>query len=221
MLKNVLEAERAERNQEADCALIGAAVRLAEKEIAFLEGRQLGPDELRKKWCAIRDRTIFVVRDVRRNIVRRANEAKETEKWIIERWLREKSDDRVLSEFSSTLDQVPTKGLLDYLPSLIELGDLARIQCVCMVFAARRDCQEYKVIFDRMLRQFVLTQCGDLGETTCQNSSFGGRSRRKNRRSFLRSRYFRPIARVGCTSVRPSLDAIGVPYASGEGRGDG
>jgi hypothetical protein len=164
MLKNVLEAERAERNQEADCALIDAAVRLAENEIAFLEGRQLGPDELRKKWCAIRDRTIFVVRDVRRNIVRRANEAKETEKWIIERWLREKSDDRVLSEFSSTLDQVPTKGLLDYLPSLIELGDLARIQCVCMVFAARRDCQEYKVIFDRMLRQFVLTQCGDLGE---------------------------------------------------------
>jgi hypothetical protein len=119
MLNDVLEVERAERNQEADCALIDAAVRLAEKEIAFLEGRQLGPDELRKKWCGIRDRTILAVRDVRRNIVRRADEAKETERRIIEKWFREKSDDRVLSEFSSTLGQVPTKRLLDYLTSLL------------------------------------------------------------------------------------------------------
>jgi hypothetical protein len=164
MLKDVLEAERAERKQEADCALIDAAVRLAEKKIAFFEGRQLDPDELRKKWCAIRDRTILVVRDVRRNIVRRANEAKETERWIIEKWFREKSDDSVLSELSSTLEQVPTKGLLAYLPYLIEVGDLARIQCVCMVFATRHDHQQYKVSFDKVLTQFVLNHCGVMGE---------------------------------------------------------
>jgi hypothetical protein len=164
MLKDVIEAERAERDQDADCARIDAAVRLAERDIAFLEGRELDPDEIRKKWCAIRDRTIFIIRDVRGNIVRRANEAKETERWMIEKLLREKSDGSVLREFSAALQEVPTKGLLDYLPYLIEVGDLARIQCVRVVFAARHDRQRYSTTFDKMLAQFALAQCGDLGE---------------------------------------------------------
>jgi hypothetical protein len=33
-----------------------------------------------------------------------------------------------------------------------------------MVFATRHDRQQYKVIFDKALTQFVLTQCGDLAE---------------------------------------------------------
>jgi hypothetical protein len=128
-----------------------------------LEGQHLDPHEIRREWSAIRDRTILAVRDVRRNIVKRANEAKETETSMIEKLLRQESDGRVLREFSATLQEVPTRGLLDYLRYLIQIGDSARIQSVCGVFAGREDCQRYKVAFDRMLSQFALAECGVLG----------------------------------------------------------
>jgi hypothetical protein len=159
-----VEAERAERDQDANCARIDAAIGLAEQDIAALRGRQLDQDEIRKEWSAIRDRTILAIRDVRRNIVKRANEAKETETWMIEKLLRKESDGRVLREFSATLQEVPTKELLDYLRYLIQIGDLARIQSVRVVFAARDDHQRFDVTFDRMLSQFALAECGDLGE---------------------------------------------------------
>ena len=50
MLKRAVEAERAERDQDADCARIDAAIALAEKDIAALEDRQLAPEEIRKQW---------------------------------------------------------------------------------------------------------------------------------------------------------------------------
>ena len=55
MLKGAVEAERAERDQDADCARIDAAIALVEQDIAALEDRQLAPDEIRKQWFAIRD----------------------------------------------------------------------------------------------------------------------------------------------------------------------
>jgi len=209
MLKDLLEAERAERNQEADCALIDAAVRLADREIAFFEGRQLDPDELRKKWCAIRDRTILVVRDVRRNVVRRANEAKETERWLIEKWFREKSDDAVLGELSSTLEQVPTKGLLEYLTCLIEVGDLARIQCVCMVFATRHDRQQYQVSFDKVLTQFVLNRCGAMGERLARILHSAGQVDAKIADLFCAERFDdrRAESDIGCKRLPDLLGA--------------
>src|SRR5258705_3636672 len=88
MLKNVIEAER---DQDADCTRIDAAVRLAEQDIAALESRQLDPDQTYKKWSEIRDRTILAVRDVRRNIVKRANEAKEIQRAMIETSFRERA----------------------------------------------------------------------------------------------------------------------------------
>ena len=125
MLKDAVEAERAERDQDADCARIDAAIALVEQDIAALEDRQLG-DEMRKQWFAIRDRTILAIRDVRNNIVKRANEAKATEQWMIEKLMREGSDERVLREFSITLKEVPTKELVDYLRYLVQIGDRAR-----------------------------------------------------------------------------------------------
>ena len=59
MLKDAIEAERAERDQDADCARIDAAMALGERDIAALEDRQLDPNEMRKQWFAIRDRTIL------------------------------------------------------------------------------------------------------------------------------------------------------------------
>jgi hypothetical protein len=43
MLRDAIEAERAERDQDADCARIDAAIELAKKNIAALESRELDP----------------------------------------------------------------------------------------------------------------------------------------------------------------------------------
>jgi hypothetical protein len=164
MLKDIIEVERAERDQDADCARIDAAIHLAEQDIAALESRQLDPDEKRKGWFAVRDRTILAIRDVRRNIIKRANEAKETEIGMIEKFFRERSDHNPLHEFSVTLQDIPTKGLLDYLRYLIRVGDPARVQCIRVVFEARVDHHRYNVTFDKMLAQFAFAGSGDLEE---------------------------------------------------------
>ena len=164
MLKDAIEAERAERDQEADCARINAAIGLAEQDIAALETRQLEPDEKRKKWSAIRDRTILAVRAVRHNIIERAIKAKQTERWVIERSICEESETRGVREFSAELKKIPTKDLLDYLRYLIKIGDQARIQSIRIVFEAREDRQAYDVTFGKLLAQFAPAEYGNLRE---------------------------------------------------------
>jgi hypothetical protein len=164
MLKDAIEAERAERDQDADCARIDAAIRLREQDIAALEDRQLDPDEMRKQWSTIRDRTILAIRDVVHNVAKRASEAKATEDWIIQKLMCEESDGRVMGEFSVALKEVPTRDLVDYLRYLAQIGDRARIQSVRIVFAERKDRQAYDVTFSKMLAQFALAEYGDLGE---------------------------------------------------------
>ena len=164
MLKRAVDAEQAERDQDADCARIDAAIALAEKDIAALEDRQLAPDEIRKRWFAIRDRTILAIRDVRNNIVKRANETKATQRWMIEKFVTDESDERILREFSITLREVPTKELVDYLRYLIQIADRARIQTICAVFAARDDRSACKLSFDKMLAQFAGAEYGDICE---------------------------------------------------------
>ena len=161
MLKNIIDAER---DQDADCARIDAAIHLAERDIATLESWQLDSDEARKGWFAIRDRTILAIRDVRRNVIKRANEAKETERWMIEKFFRERANGNPLHEFSVTLQDIPTKGLLDYLCYLIRVGDPARVQCVRVAFKARLDHHRYNVTFDRKLAGFAFAEYGDMGE---------------------------------------------------------
>jgi len=162
MFKDANEAEQAERDQDTDCARIDAAIRLGEQEIAALGDRQLDPDEMRKEWSAIRDRTIVVIRDARHNVVNRADEAKATERWMIEKLMQE-SDEKALCEFSVMLKEVPTKALIDYLRYLIQIGDRARIQSVREVFAARKDRQLYDVAFMKMWAQSALSEYGELG----------------------------------------------------------
>ena len=57
---------------------IEAAVRLAEERIAALQARLLSEEEKRERWYTIRDQTVLAVRDVRHNVIKRANEAKDT-----------------------------------------------------------------------------------------------------------------------------------------------
>ena len=162
MLIDALAAECAERDQDADCARIDAAISSSERDIAVLEDQQLDSEELRKQWSAIRDRTILDIRDVVNNVVNRAAEARATETWMIQALEREESDKAVTNEFSVALKEVPTRKLVDYLGYLVQIGDRARIQSVRMVFAAREDRKAYDVTFGRMLAQFALAEYGDL-----------------------------------------------------------
>ena len=98
--KTTLRLEEAERDQDADWARIDAAIPLAGQDIAALQSRQLNPDEARKQWFAIRDRTILAIPDVRNSVIRRANEAKETQTRMIEKFFREKANRNSLHEFS-------------------------------------------------------------------------------------------------------------------------
>ena len=164
MVKDVIEAERAERDQDADCARIDAAINLAEQDIAALESRQLDSEEARQGWFAIRDRTILAIRDVRRDVIKRANEAKETETWMIEKFFRENANGNPLHEFSVTLQDIPTKELLDYLCYLIRVNDPARVQCIRIVFKARLDHHRYNVTFNKILAGFAFAEFGDMGE---------------------------------------------------------
>jgi hypothetical protein len=163
MFKDATEVERAERAQEADSARINAAVEAAENAITALATRQLDSTELRNEWAAIRDRTILAVRDVRHNIMKRSATASETQRWMEEKWLREVYDDKILHAFTADLQTKPTRLLVDYLGYLIQVIDLARIQSVVVVFAARADNQRYKTIFDKMLGRFTLSQSGIMG----------------------------------------------------------
>ena len=163
MFKDPTDVERAERDQEADSARINAAAEAVEKAIIALMTRQLDPTEIRNEWSAIRDRTILAIRHVRHNIIKRATTAKETERWMVEKWLGEVNDAKILHQFTADLQKVPTRDLVDYLRYLIQVGDLARIQSVNAVFAARADNRRYKAGFDKMLGQFTLSQCGTIG----------------------------------------------------------
>ena len=161
MLIGVIEAEQAERDQHADYARIDDAIRLAEQNIGALESWQLEPHETRKKWLAIRDRTILAIREARGNMIKRANEAKETRSRMIETFFSRCPSPH---EFSSALQDVPTKGLLDYLNYLIRVGDVGRVQCIRVVFKARGDHHRYDLTFEKMLAQFALAEFGGFEE---------------------------------------------------------
>ena len=161
MLIGVIEAEQAERDQHADYARIDDAIRLAEQNIAALESWQLEAHETRKKWLAIRDRTILAIREARGNMIKRANEAKGTRSRMIETFFRDVPSPH---EFSSALQDVPTKGLLDYLNYLIRVGDVGRVQCIRVVFKARGDHHRYDLTFEKMLAQFALAEFGGFEE---------------------------------------------------------
>ena len=161
MLTGVIEAEQAERDQRADYARIDDAIRLAQQNIGALENRQLEAHETRKKWLAIRDRTILAIREARGNMIKRANEAKGTRSRMIETFFRDVPSPH---EFSSALQNVPTKGLLDYLNYLVRVGDVGRVQCIRVVFKARRDHHRYDLTFEKMLAQFALAEFGGFEE---------------------------------------------------------
>src|SRR5215471_953606 len=101
MLKDSLQAER---EQEADCARIDAAVRLAETALAALASS----NEAHKRRCELRDRTILTVADVRRNIIRRAKQAQEMRREMIEAFFNGRVPSQSTIEYAAMLHDVST-----------------------------------------------------------------------------------------------------------------
>ena len=151
------DSAQAEREQEADCARIEAAVRLAETAIAALAGS----DEAHKRQCELRDRTILTVADVRRNIVRRAEQAKETRKELIETFFQRSAPSQSTDDYSAMLHDIPTSALVDHLQYLLRTAELARVRGVCHAFQNRADRHRYIAAFDEILGQCALADSGD------------------------------------------------------------
>ena len=91
---------------------------------------------------------------------------------MIEKFFREKANGNPLHEFSVTLQDIPTKGLLDYLCYLIRVNDPARVQCIRIVFKARLDHHRYNVTFNKNFGRIRIRQIWRYGGATCQNLSF-------------------------------------------------
>jgi hypothetical protein len=149
------DSAQAEREQEADCARIEATVRLAETAIAALAGS----DEAHKRQCELRDRTILTVADVRRNIIQRAEQAKEAPKELIETFFQQNAPSQSTDDYSAMLHVIPTSALVDHLQYLIR--QLARVQGVCHAFEKRADRHRYIAAFDEILGQCALADSGD------------------------------------------------------------
>jgi hypothetical protein len=161
MLRTFIEAEQ---DQRADCARIDAAVENAQEQISALPDRCLSPEDAHNKRLAICDRTILLLRDVRGNILRRADEAKETRRRIVEAFLRDEAPSSSTGFLSMVVD-IPTEALLDHLRYLIRVDDRRSAQQICAAFEAREDRQAYVPAFEEIVAEWVISQSGDdLGE---------------------------------------------------------
>jgi hypothetical protein len=154
MLKN---AAQAEREQEADCARIEAAVRLAETAIAALASS----DEAHKRRCRIRDRTVLTTANVRRNIIRRAKLAKKTRKEIIEAFFHERTPGQSSDDYSAMLHDVPTGALVYHMQYLLRTGERDRVRGVYHAFESRLDRHRYTSAFDEIAAQWAISDSGD------------------------------------------------------------
>ena len=74
--KSTAQLLQAERDQKADHARVKDTIKNAETGIAALKKQKLGHNEMRTAIVTIRDRAILAVRDVRKNMAKRAVEAK-------------------------------------------------------------------------------------------------------------------------------------------------
>src|SRR5258708_39746507 len=99
MLSKVLEIER---YQLADYARVDYAITKGEDEVAALEELCLGPNELRRETSVVRDRTVLAVREVRKNMAKRAITAKNMQGSLVES-LRQRSRFAVADTVDATL----------------------------------------------------------------------------------------------------------------------
>src|SRR5258707_12371296 len=166
MLPKVLEIER---HQLADYARVNYAITKGEDEIAALEELRLGPDELRRQTSVVRDRTVLAVREVRKNMAKRAITAKNMPGSLVES-LRQRSrfavadtvDASLRARCFASLECIPTVTLLCHFIDAIKAGDFARAESVCFEFHTREDRHKYFVTSWAIFAQFAPSEPADI-----------------------------------------------------------
>jgi hypothetical protein len=151
-----------DRDQKADEARIDSAIRKAESEIAELERRNLDPDALWSAMWAIRDKTVLMTRDVRKNMHRRTIAAKEMQATVWPDFLypstrfaaEDIADAALRTQFFNLLQRTPTPALLDHLKDAIESGNFACAESIRFEFKCRTDRHLYSTSFDTIQELF-------------------------------------------------------------------
>jgi hypothetical protein len=153
LMKRLIQLES---DQKADEARIDAAIRKAESEITALGQRQLVPEALWNALWAIRDKTVLMTRDVRRNMHRRTIAAKQLQKSLPPGFLCQSTrfaaedvlDAALRTQFFNLLQRTPTAALLDHLKDAIETGNSACAESIRFEFRCRADRHLYSASFE-------------------------------------------------------------------------
>src|SRR5438876_2843625 len=166
MLPKVLEIND---HQLADYARVDYASTKGEDETAALEELRLGSDELRRETSVVRDRTVLAVREVRKNMAKRAITAKNMRVSLVES-LRQRSrfavadtvDASLRARCFASLECIPTLTLLCHFIDAIKAGDFARAECVRFEFLTREDRHEYVVTSRAIFARFAPSEPADI-----------------------------------------------------------
>src|SRR5258707_9446484 len=166
MLPKVLEIER---HQLADYARVDYAITKGEDEVAALEELCLGPNELRREASVVRDRTVLAVREVLKNMDKRAITAKNMQRSLVES-LRQRSrfavadtiDASLRARCFASLECIPTLTLICHFIDAIKADDFARAECVRFEFQTREDRHEYSVTSRAIFSQFSPSEPADI-----------------------------------------------------------
>src|SRR5438128_12174182 len=166
MIPKVLEIER---YQLADYARVDYAITKAEGEIAALEELWPGSNELRRESSVVRDRTVLAVREVRKNMAKRAIIAKNMQGSLVES-LRQRSrfavadtvDASLRMRCFANLECISTLTLLCHFIDAIKVGDFARAESVRFEFHTREDRHEYVVTSRVIFAQFAPSDPADI-----------------------------------------------------------
>jgi hypothetical protein len=150
-----LKILQTEQDQNADAARIDGRITSAEKEIIRLEKRQLGAEERQKLIASIRDRAVLSIRDVRKNMQKRAVKTMEMQTWIKEclrKCSRFSEDDDEDAHFRARLLELlaraETSALPDQLREASEAGHLASVELIRFEFGTREDRHAFMASFE-------------------------------------------------------------------------
>jgi hypothetical protein len=151
-----------EREQIADEDRIDTAIRRATHDIAWLQQRQLGLEELQDAITAIRDKTVLVVRDVRKNMQRRSIDAERMQKCFGDDFLHLRArfsrndyeDKKLRRSFLHLLERTPTSSLVEHFRDAVEVGNFACAELIRFEFHCRDDQDEFKTDFESIVQKF-------------------------------------------------------------------
>ena len=156
--KRILQTDR---DQLADEDRIDDAIGMAENDVAWVQQRKLGLEQLQSAITAIRDRTALVVRDVRKNMQRRRLDAECMQKCLNNDFLRQRSrfsrddfeDEKLRTTLFQLLDRAPTSSLVEHLRDAVEVGNFACAELIRFEFRCREDKDEFRMDFESMLEK--------------------------------------------------------------------